>query len=32
MKQAIIDAIVIVCILWFIGGVAKLMQSLYELS
>jgi hypothetical protein len=32
MKQAIIDAIVIVCILWFIGGVAKLMQRLYELS
>lgn len=32
MKQAIIDAIVIICIVWFVSGVAKLIQSLYELS
>ena len=32
MKQAIIDAIVIICIVWFVGGVAKLIQKLYELS
>lgn len=28
MKQAIIDAIVIICIVWFVGGVAKLIQEL----
>lgn len=32
MKQPIIDAIVIICIVWFVGGVAKLIQRLYELS
>ena len=26
------DAIVIICIVWFVGGVAKLIQMLYELS
>jgi hypothetical protein len=32
MKQPIIDGIVIICIVWFVGGVAKLIQRLYELS
>lgn len=32
MKQPVIDAIVIICIVWFAGGVAKLIQKLYELS
>jgi len=32
MKQPIIDGIVIVCIIWFVGGVAKLIERLYELS
>jgi hypothetical protein len=32
MRQAIIDGIVIFCILCFIGGVAKLIERLYELS
>ena len=32
MKQPIIDGIVIICIVWFIGGVAKLIRYFYELS
>ena len=32
MKQAIIDGIVIICIIWFVGGFAKLIERLYELS
>jgi hypothetical protein len=32
MKQAIIDGIVIICIVWFIGGFAKLIKYFYELS
>jgi hypothetical protein len=32
MRQPIIDGIVIFCIVWFIGGVAKLVKYFYELS
>ena len=32
MKQAIVDGIVIICIVWFVGGVAKFIERLYELS
>jgi hypothetical protein len=32
MRQAIIDGIIIICIIWFVGGVAQLIERLYELS